>query len=63
MSDDRSAVINIGGQELELILHPRATKEIAPAGGRAREPRRKADKKYKLRDGARRNSLAHNTTC
>lgn len=29
MSDDRSAVINIGGRELELILTTRATKEIA----------------------------------
>ena len=29
MSDDRSAVINIGGKELELILTTRATKEIA----------------------------------
>ena len=27
--DDRSAKINIGGQEFELILTTRATKEIA----------------------------------
>ncbi len=33
MDDDRSAVINIGGQEYELILTTRATKEIAARYG------------------------------
>ena len=58
MNDERSAAINIGGKEYELILTTRATKAIAGRYGGLENLGEKVDEIRELRDGTGRDSLA-----
>lgn len=52
MDNERSSFINIGGEEYELILTTRATKEIAARYGGLENLGRQAPQEQELRNGS-----------